>query len=141
MQQLLQIHGVNPQRLKLELTESLLVEQLDMVSDKVARLRDMGVGVSLDDFGTGYSSLSYLQNLPVSQIKIDQSFVRTLTPSSGEEAIVRTVLLLGEAFGFEVVAEGVETAAQFELLKQLGCRRFQGYLFGRPGPLLQGRFS
>lgn len=139
IKQLISKHQINPERLKLELTESLLVEQLEQVSVKIKELRQMGVYVSLDDFGTGYSSLAYLQNLPVSQIKIDQSFVRNLTPGSGEEAIVRTVLSLGAAFQFEVIAEGVETEEQFALLKNLGCQRFQGYLLGHPQPLKQHR--
>ena len=139
IKQLILTHQINPERLKLELTESLLVEQIDQVSLKIIELREMGVQVSLDDFGTGYSSLAYLKHLPVSQIKIDQSFVKSLTSGSGEEAIVRTVLSLGGAFNFEVIAEGVETEKQFELLKSLGCKLFQGYLLGHPKPLSDDR--
>lgn len=128
-------YQINPERLKLELTESLLVDQIDQVSLKIGQLRNMGVQVSLDDFGTGYSSLKYLKHLPVSQIKIDQSFVKSLTDGNGDEAIVRTVLSLGEAFNYEVIAEGVETEEQFQRLKEMGCKRFQGYLLGHPKPL------
>lgn len=117
------------------------MEQIEQVSLKINALRQMGIMVSLDDVDTGCSSLAYLQNVPVSQIKIDQSFVRNLTAESGEEAIVRTVLSLGKAFNFEVVAEGVETEDQFALLKRLERKRFQGYLLGYPKPLQQHRLT
>lgn len=130
--QLIKMYHLNPARLKLELTESFLVENIEQVSDKIYTLRQMGVCVALDDFGTGYSSLAYLQSLPVSQIKIDQSFVRNLTLGSGAQALVNAILSLGRAFDFEVIAEGVETEEQFNLLKAMGCQRFQGYLLSKP---------
>jgi diguanylate cyclase (GGDEF)-like protein/PAS domain S-box-containing protein len=125
----------NPKRLKLELTESLV---LDDVSDTIAKMRALkalGIGFSMDDFGTGYSSLSYLQRLPLDQLKIDQSFVRDLSVDSSNAAIVRTIIILGQTLGLDVIAEGVETDAQWDFLSQNGCTAFQGYLFSRPLPL------
>jgi diguanylate cyclase (GGDEF)-like protein/PAS domain S-box-containing protein len=122
-------------RLKLELTESLLLEN---AADTVAKMRELqaeGVCFTLDDFGTGYSSLSYLKHLPLAQIKLDQSFVRDLTTDATDRAIAKTVLTLGESLGMAVVAEGVETEAQHLALMALGCRLYQGYHFGRPVPL------
>lgn len=136
--QALQISQANPRQLKLELTESLLVEDLDKVVDTMKALADLGVQISLDDFGTGYSSLQYLQRLPLHQIKVDQSFIRELlTQNSKDTAIVRTLLSLGEAFGYEVLAEGVETSEQLDFLCQLGYTGFQGYYFSPPLPLNQ----
>jgi len=128
--------GANPYRLKLELTESLLVSDVDDAIAKMSELRSMGVRFSLDDFGTGYSSLSYLQRLPLDQLKIDQSFVRDVLKSANDAAIVRTILSLAQSMDLAVVAEGVETRGQHEFLAQCGCKAFQGYLFGRPAPLV-----
>ncbi len=125
--------GADPRRLELELTESVFAHDFESVSEKMRSLQRIGVRFSLDDFGTGYSSLSYLKRLAFHQIKIDQSFVRDLLHDENDAAIVRAVLTLGESLGLEVVAEGVETAEQFEALRRLGGRRFQGYFFGRPG--------
>ncbi len=130
----LQQAHADPARLELELTESVFAHDLDGVAEKMRALQALGVRFSLDDFGTGYSSLSYLKRLPLHQLKIDQSFVRELLDDANDAAIVRAVLMLGESLGLEVVAEGVETAAHHRMLQRLGCRRFQGYLFGRPGP-------
>lgn len=131
----LQLSGANPRLLKLELTESLLADDLNRVVDTMKALTNLNVRLSLDDFGTGYSSLQYLQRLPLHQIKVDQSFIKDMLNShSKNEAIVRTVLSLGEAFGFEVMAEGVETLDQLKFLQQLGYRQFQGYYFCRPIP-------
>jgi len=127
--------GANPYRLKLELTESLLVSDVDDAIAKMSELRSIGVRFSLDDFGTGYSSLSYLQRLPLDQLKIDQSFVRDVLKSANDAAIVRTILSLAQSMELAVVAEGVETRGQHEFLAQCGCKAFQGYLFGRPAPL------
>ena len=125
----------DPRRLKLELTESLLVDDMEDVIAKMSVLQARGVGFSLDDFGTGYSSLSYLKRLPIDQLKIDRSFVSELLTDANDEAIVRTVVALGQSLGLAVVAEGVEHAAQQERLASLGCHCYQGYYFGRPLPI------
>ena len=126
--------GANPQRLKLELTESVLVHDVEDMIAKMGLLKQHGVGISLDDFGTGYSSLSYLRRLPLDQVKIDQSFVSAALHDDHDAAIIRTVVALGESLGVAVIAEGVETALQRDFLLANGCRHFQGYLFGRPLP-------
>ncbi|WP_147321304.1 EAL domain-containing protein [Rhodoferax lacus] len=127
--------GANPHRLKLELTESLMVNNLEETVNKMEALNDQGIAFSLDDFGTGYSSLSYLQRLPLKQLKIDQSFVRDLLVDSKDAAIAQTVINLAQNLGLAVIAEGVETQAQRDFLERLGCQAYQGYFFGRPGPL------
>ncbi|MEO7105608.1 MAG: EAL domain-containing protein, partial [Rhodoferax sp.] len=128
--------GVNPKRLKLELTESLLVNDVEETKAKMTALKARGVGFSLDDFGTGYSSLSYLKSLPLDQLKIDQSFVRDLMTDPNDAAIALAVITLGHALGLAVIAEGVETQAQRDHLHSQGCDAYQGYLLGRPMPLL-----
>ena len=127
--------GANPYRLKLELTESLLISDVADVISKMDALKARGVGFSLDDFGTGYSSLSYLKRLPLDQLKIDQSFVRDILIDPDDAAIARTVVALAENLGLVVIAEGVETAAQRDFLASLGCHNYQGYLFSRPLPV------
>jgi diguanylate cyclase (GGDEF)-like protein/PAS domain S-box-containing protein len=127
--------GVNPKRLKLELTESLLVNDVEETKAKMTALKQHGVGFSLDDFGTGYSSLSYLKRLPLDQLKIDQSFVRDLMTDQNDAAIALAVITLGHALGLTVIAEGVETQAQHDHLHSQGCDAYQGYLLGRPMPL------
>jgi diguanylate cyclase (GGDEF)-like protein len=129
--------NANPGRLKLELTESLMVDEIDVTIAKMAALRSKGIRFSLDDFGTGYSSLSYLKRLPLDQLKIDQSFVRDVLTDPNDAAIVRMVIVLGQTLGLSVIAEGVETQLQQEFLAQQGCSQFQGYLFGRPVPAAQ----
>jgi diguanylate cyclase (GGDEF)-like protein/PAS domain S-box-containing protein len=124
--------GVAARRLKLEITEGVLISKLDDTAATLSDLRAAGVRFSLDDFGTGYSSLSYLQRLPLDQIKIDRSFVRNLSEDANDAAIVKAIISMGHSLGLEVVAEGVETRAQFEFLKEHGCHLFQGYLFGQP---------
>ncbi len=128
--------GVNPRRLKLELTESLLVNDVEETKLKMTALKARGVGFSLDDFGTGYSSLSYLKRLPLDQLKIDQSFVHDLMTDPNDAAIALAVITLGHALGLTVIAEGVETQAQRDHLHSQGCDAYQGYLLGRPMPLL-----
>jgi diguanylate cyclase (GGDEF)-like protein/PAS domain S-box-containing protein len=124
--------GADPRRIKLELTESLLVANIETTIDTMHALKENGVGFALDDFGTGYSSLAYLKRLPLDQLKIDQSFVRDVLTDPNDAAIARTILGLGHSLGLEVIAEGVETADQRNFLALHGCRAFQGYLFGRP---------
>lgn len=126
--------GVDPRRLKLELTESMLAHNVDDIIHKMTALKAHGVGFSLDDFGTGYSSLAYLQRMPLDQLKIDQAFVRHLQDNPKDKAIARTVIELGQNLHLAVIAEGVETEAQREMLASLGCPAFQGYLYGKPMP-------
>lgn len=124
--------GANPRRLKLELTESLLIDSVEDTVLKMTQLKSRGVGFSLDDFGIGYSSLSYLKRLPLDQLKIDQSFVRDILTDPNDEAIARTIVALGNSLGLAVIAEGVETAEQKSRLAALGCFFYQGYYFSRP---------
>jgi diguanylate cyclase (GGDEF)-like protein/PAS domain S-box-containing protein len=124
--------GADPTKLKLELTESLLVANVEHTIDNMRALKEKGVGFALDDFGTGYSSLSYLKRLPLDQLKIDQSFVRDVLSDPNDAAIARTILGLGQTLGLDVIAEGVENPSQRDFLAEHGCRAFQGYLFGRP---------
>ena len=126
--------GADPARLELELTESRLVEDVDGAIAKMQALKARGVRISLDDFGTGYSSLNYLGRLPLDQLKIDQAFVRDLLIDANDNAIVRAMVDIGRSLNLPVLAEGVETAAQRDALVQLGCLRFQGYLYGKPVP-------
>jgi EAL domain-containing protein (putative c-di-GMP-specific phosphodiesterase class I) len=127
--------GAPPQRLKLEITESLLLENAEDIIRKMMALKARGVGFSLDDFGTGYSSLSYLKRLPLDELKIDQSFVRDLLTDPNDAAIARTILALGQSLGLGAIAEGVETQGQRDFLAGLGCHRYQGYFFSRPVPI------
>ena len=131
----LDLTGANPQRLKLELTESLLVSNVDEVIAKMTALKDRGVGFSLDDFGTGYSSLSYLKRLPLDQLKIDQSFVKDILIDANDAAIAKMIVALAGSLGLSVIAEGVETEEQRDFLATIGCQAYQGYLFSHPLPL------
>lgn len=127
--------GANPQCLKLELTESLLVRNIEASIEKIAALKAAGVGFSLDDFGTGYSSLTYLKRLPLDQLKIDQSFVRDVLSDPNDAAIAKTVVELAKILGLSVIAEGVETREQRDFLVSQGCHAYQGYYFSKPVPL------
>ncbi|MBA3024007.1 MAG: EAL domain-containing protein [Gammaproteobacteria bacterium] len=127
-------HGIAPTALKLELTESLVLEDVNDSIAKMKALHEFGVSFAMDDFGTGYSSLSYLKNLPLDQLKIDQSFVRSIASDNADRVMVMTIVDLGMNFELDVVAEGVETEEQFTLLHRYGCGNFQGYLFGKPLP-------
>jgi len=127
--------GANPTRLKLELTESLVLDNVHDSIEKMQQLRQLGIAFALDDFGTGYSSLSYLKRLPLEELKIDQSFVRDIASDPGDAAIVQTIIGMAATLGMHTVAEGVETAEQWKFLARNGCRAFQGYFFGRPVPL------
>lgn len=128
--------GANPQLLKLELTESMVLENIEDTIQKMQALRMLGIRFAMDDFGTGYSSLSYLKRLPLSQVKIDQSFVRDITIDPSDAVIVQAIVGISKTLGLNVIAEGVETKQQFDLLKDYGCKQFQGYLFSRPLPLI-----
>ncbi len=124
--------GANPMRLKLEITESMLIDDIESIIEKMTTLKAQGVAFSLDDFGTGYSSLSYLKQLPLDQLKIDRSFVHDVLTDPNDAAIARMVIVLAETLGLEVIAEGVETAAQQTLLTSQGCQNFQGFYISRP---------
>jgi diguanylate cyclase (GGDEF)-like protein/PAS domain S-box-containing protein len=130
-------HAIDPRLLKLELTENLLLENIEEVIGTMGVLNDIGVQISLDDFGTGYSSLLYLKRLPLDQLKIDQSFVRDLATDSSDKAIVKTIIAMAQSLDLEVIAEGVETAEQRQILLDMGCKNFQGYLFSKPLPITQ----
>jgi EAL domain-containing protein (putative c-di-GMP-specific phosphodiesterase class I) len=125
---------VDPSRLCLELTENLLILDIDDVAVKMRELKERGLKFSLDDFGTGYSSLSYLKQLPLDAIKIDRSFVRDITTDPSDAAIVESILAVSARMGFKVVAEGVETEEQLEFLNEWECDRYQGYLFSQALP-------
>jgi diguanylate cyclase (GGDEF)-like protein/PAS domain S-box-containing protein len=127
--------GANPQHLDLELTESMLVENVEDVIGKMTKLKSHGVRFSVDDFGTGYSSLAYLKRFPLDQLKIDRSFVRDILVDACSGTIAQTIISLGRAMGLSVIAEGVETEEQRDLLARLGCDAFQGYLCSRPLPM------
>ena len=126
--------GIEPRQLSFEITESVLMEDVERSAMVLRSLRDIGVGLAIDDFGTGYSSLSYLERFPVDALKIDRSFISRLGSDPTDSAIVSAVITLGHALGLTVTAEGVETAAQLRILADLGCDAAQGYLFARPIP-------
>lgn len=132
VKEIVQRHGINPAKLKLELTESILLNDLESIISTMNDISKIGVRFSLDDFGTGYSSLQYLKRLPLHQLKIDQSFVRDLMVDTNDKAIVNTIIAMAQSMNLDVIAEGVETEEQRHLLSIAGCKHFQGYLFGRP---------
>jgi diguanylate cyclase (GGDEF)-like protein/PAS domain S-box-containing protein len=132
VQHMLAEAGIDPGKLKLELTESMLVDNVEDIIAKMSALKQSGVCFSLDDFGTGYSSLSYLKRLPFDQLKIDQSFVRDMLNGHDHESIVNAIISLAQSLKLEILAEGVETEAQLNVLKDLGCEIFQGYYFTKP---------
>jgi len=121
--------------LKLELTESLVLDDIEGTIKKMHVLKQLGIGFSMDDFGTGYSSLSYLTRLPLDQLKIDQSFIRNLPDNANDAVIVQTIITMARSLNLAVIAEGVETEAQRQFLEQHGCPICQGYLFSQPVPL------
>lgn len=127
--------GADPQNLRLELTESLLIDDIESIIAKMSALKQRGVHFSIDDFGTGYSSLSYLKLLPIDQLKIDRSFVDDILLNETSAAIAQTIVSLSRALGISVIAEGVETSEQQQFLSRIGCNAFQGFLFGGPLPL------
>ncbi len=131
--------GVDPSRLELEITESVVISNLADIRDKMLALRKIGIKFAIDDFGTGYSSLAYLSKLPISKIKIDQSFVMDLDKTGNNTAIIESILSIASNMNFSVIAEGVETEAAFNLLREKGCDYYQGYLFSKPLNLEQFR--
>ncbi|MFG0723912.1 EAL domain-containing protein [Pseudomonas sp. GLN_6] len=135
MLRLIDEHAIDARRLDLELTETLIVQDIDDLLRKMTALVERGVRFSLDDFGTGFSSLSHLKRLPLNTLKIDRSFICDVLTDSSSETIVRTVIALGQSMGMTVIAEGVETEAQQQFLLSNGCMQFQGYLFSKPLPL------
>jgi diguanylate cyclase (GGDEF)-like protein/PAS domain S-box-containing protein len=137
VQAAVQRHAINPTLLKLELTESLLLENVEDVIATMSLLKGIGVRFALDDFGTGYSSLQYLKRLPLDQLKIDQSFVRDIISDSSDQAIVHTIISMAQSLNLDIIAEGVEAIEQRQFLLNRGCMSFQGYLFGRPVPIMQ----
>jgi EAL domain-containing protein (putative c-di-GMP-specific phosphodiesterase class I) len=132
---ILQETGLPPHRLELEITESLLINDTEEVLDKLNRLRQLGVSIAMDDFGTGYSSLSYLARFPFNKIKIDRSFIRSMTQDPAVNAIVKTIIALGRALNVTITAEGVETEEQAQLLRDFGCPQVQGFLYGYPSAM------
>ncbi len=137
VKEMLEKYGVRPSRLKLELTESFILNDVEEAIVKMQELRDIGIRFAMDDFGTGYSSLAYLNRLPLEQLKIDQSFIRDIASNKHSSIMVRTIINIASNFGLEIIAEGVETDEQLAFLRQYGCNRYQGYLFGRPVPLAE----
>lgn len=133
----IQRHAINPTRLKLELTESLLLDNIEDTIASMNALKKVGILFSMDDFGTGYSSLQYLKRLPLDQIKIDQSFVRDIATDSNDSAIVHTIIAMAKSLKMDIIAEGVETMQQQQVIQDNGCTNYQGYLYGRPIPIDQ----
>jgi EAL domain-containing protein (putative c-di-GMP-specific phosphodiesterase class I) len=133
--QVLKRHGADPQKLKLEITESLLIADVDDAVAKITALKAHGVSFALDDFGTGYASLNYLKRLPLECLKIDRSFVEDIITDPNDAAIAKTIVAMAQCLGLSVIAEGVETKEQQNLLLGIGCRVYQGYLFSRPLPV------
>lgn len=127
--------GVSGELLELEVTESMLIDDIEHTANSMERLKALGITFALDDFGTGYASLGYLKRLPLNSLKIDQSFIQDLHNNNSDEAIVRTVIALGNSLDLDIVAEGVETEEHLRKLQEMGCFRFQGYYFARPEPV------
>jgi EAL domain-containing protein (putative c-di-GMP-specific phosphodiesterase class I) len=131
----LEASGADPHRLKLELTESLVLDNVADTIEKMHQLKAIGVSFSMDDFGTGYSSLAYLTQLPLDQLKIDRSFVLNLPDNINDGIIAKTIISMGRSLALDVIAEGVETEGQYEFLERFGCHGYQGYLYSRAVPL------
>ena len=131
--------GLNPRYLEIEITESVFLDRGGNALKTMGQLRELGVNLTLDDFGTGYSSLAYLKQYPIGKLKIDRSFVHDLPTDSGNLALVTAVIQLAHGFKLKAIAEGVETVGQLDVLKQLGCDEFQGYLISRPVDAVQAR--
>jgi EAL domain-containing protein (putative c-di-GMP-specific phosphodiesterase class I) len=129
------MEGVAPTGLDLEITESLIMEDVQHTIEKLLEVRKLGIGIAIDDFGTGYSSLSYLARLPVSTLKIDRSFIITMLENPDATTLIQTIISMAHSLRLKVVAEGVETEEQATMLKLLRCDQMQGYLFSKPLPL------
>lgn len=135
VEKVLEETGANPSRVKIEITESMVIHNVSDTIDKMRQLKKLGIGFSMDDFGTGYSSLAYLNLLPLDQLKIDRSFIDRITRDSNSAAIAQTIITMGNIMGIQVIAEGVETQEQLEQLYRYGCSAYQGYLFSKPVPI------
>ncbi|WP_373231109.1 putative bifunctional diguanylate cyclase/phosphodiesterase [Cohnella sp.] len=131
--------GVNPSCVELEVTESMVIESLDRIGDKLSRLKEVGISIALDDFGRGFSSLTHLMKLPISTLKIDKSFIDQVPEAREDQPLTGLIIQLAKAMGIKVVAEGVESYAQLEYLKKHGCDCIQGYLFSKPIPALEAK--
>jgi EAL domain-containing protein (putative c-di-GMP-specific phosphodiesterase class I) len=127
-------YGIRPEALELEITESILMENPDKAAQLLRDIRELGVRIAIDDFGTGYSSLAYLKKFPVNTLKIDQAFITDIVRDRNDTAIVTSILSMAESLHLKVVAEGVETKEQLDLLKKMGCEEVQGYYFSKPLP-------
>ena len=132
IQQLLLLYKVSPELLELEITENTAMHDMEKGSNHVLELQQMGIRVSIDDFGTGYSSLAYLRRMPIDKIKIDRSFVMDMAGNDSDMMIVKTMIKLAHGLGKRILAEGVETAVQLQLLKGMSCDAMQGYLVAKP---------
>ncbi|QFR49158.1 EAL domain-containing protein [Sulfurimonas lithotrophica] len=129
---ILDTYNINPKLLRLELTENLLIGNIDRALEKIFQLKNMGISISIDDFGTGYSSLAYLKALPIDELKIDQSFICDIVNNKNDEIITQTIISIGQKFGLDIIAEGVETQEQVTKLMMMGCNYFQGYFLHKP---------
>lgn len=134
LMQILDKYEVEPAKVELEITESVLIDDIRGITDKLLLLRDYGIRISLDDFGTGYSSLSYLKGLPIDTLKIDKSFIDTLVSDDNTKIIMESIIYMVKKLGYETVAEGVETKEQFEYLQSINCDNIQGFFLGKPMP-------
>lgn len=134
VRQVLNETGLDPSRLELEITESILMEDIDNAIRMLEALEGLGIGIAIDDFGTGYSSLSYLKRFPLNRLKVDRSFIHDLESDENDRTVTKTVVQLGENLGLKVIAEGVETEGQRDWLVSMGCEEVQGYLYARPMP-------
>jgi len=141
--QALEQSGFDPNSLELEITESMIMGNVESAVRIMEELTDMGVRLAIDDFGTGYSSLGHLKHFPISRLKIDKSFIRDISENANDAAIAAAIIALAHNMSLEVIAEGVETEDHLRLLRELGCEQGQGYLFSRPQPahLLQSLLS
>lgn len=137
VQTAVQRQAINPLLLKLELTESLLLENIEDTINTLNELKEIGVQLSLDNFGSGYSSLQHLKRMPLDQIKIDSSFINDISTDNNDNAIVRAIIAMANNLNLDVIAEGVEMKEQRQLLLDKGCTHYQGYLFGKPMPIAQ----